>query len=160
MHQFCSVRGIQGGYHSIAKGTYDEDSQRIPTAMPPTRNTQQNDHPLWNGAFFILGITLRYILWAMHTHNHDHAHALECSMVANMMHGVASAFHGETHTMGGYPCTVETCNWYIYMYILAYIFVYEYNTYECICICFSLRKCYVYMISKAVEIWNGVKQGC
>ena len=29
--------------------------------------------------------------------------------VANKRQGVACAFHGETHTMGGYPRTSETC---------------------------------------------------
>ena len=43
--------------------------------------------PLWNGAFCTLAF------FVMSTHE----------AVANMMQGVASAFHGETHTMGGTP---------------------------------------------------------
>ena len=39
-----------------------------------------------------------------------------------MTQGVASAFQGETHTIGGYPRTVEACNRYIY---LSYIYIGE-----------------------------------
>ena len=62
--------------------------------------------PLWNGAFFALGfITLINIPHsmprAMHMHNHDLARTLEWSDCDTG--GVASAFHGETHTVGGTP---------------------------------------------------------
>ena len=60
----------------------------IPPAMSPkTPITMILSSPLWNGAFFTLGCkTHRYISGAMHAPNHDQ--------------GVASAFHGETRTMG------------------------------------------------------------
>ena len=35
-------------------------------------------------------------------------------MYVCMYEGVASAFHGVNHTMGGYPRTSKPCNWYIY----------------------------------------------
>ena len=39
--------------------------------------------------------------------------------------GVASALHGATHTMQGYPRTVETCNRYKSMYLFIYIINYN-----------------------------------
>ena len=32
--------------------------------------------------------------------------------------GVAPAFHGVNHTMGGYPRTSKPCHWYKIIYVL------------------------------------------
>ena len=75
--------------------------------------------PLWNGTFFTLRcITLGYIPRAMHTHNHDRARTLEWSVVDTG--GVASAFHGETHTTGGTPHERNLQLVYTYIYIYTY----------------------------------------
>ena len=74
-------------------GTTIYNTRNIPSGL--SRDTYQGQCQHKNTFTMILPS-------AMHTHNHDQ--------------GVASAFHGETHTMWGYPRTVETCNWSLYIY--------------------------------------------